>query len=472
MSRSSTPGAYSRGQSPLDGRRAATASPQTELSSLAATVPPLGSSFSDLRATVAAQQRQMESLIDRVGSLMSAVHGEGIDDTRKLRRPCAGPPFLPKDREPEGSLRGWLQAQMRESREHLDTRLHDMQYRLANEVHSLRARLAHLEELIDDDEVAEVRRDLEMRVTSHSADVQNQLGAMAAELSQQLEARGGGPISEEIVASVEARLQQEGGALTKLRDQLRQEAESRLEAKMATTFGLSQRLMTELRQELQGQVLQVHENTQHLAMDLSRGLEAQEKHMHRTLQRLLCEGGLDAARSAAGGKSMQEDDLLALEEHLAGCRDAAADCARCASKASQVTEALEDRFQELSQELLGEVQNMSAQEAGEFGSRKAMQQLVRDEVHRAVERSEKDLQDGEMKENSDLGRITVVLEGCKAAVTQCQRHAAEASAMAAEAETSSMTAERHLASCETAVEDIRRYTEEATDQIDRRLESR
>jgi hypothetical protein len=373
---------------------------------------------------VAAQQRQMESLIDRVGSLM--------------------------------------QAQMRESREHLDKRLHDMQYRLANEVHSLRARLAHLEELIDDDEVAEVRHDLEMRVTSHAADVQNQLGAMASELSHQLEARleagwegrGDGPISEERAASVEARLQQEGGALTKLRDQLRQETDSRLEAKMATTFGLSQRLMTELRQELQSQVLQVHENTQHLAIELSRGLEAQEKDMHRTLQRLLCEGGLDVARSAAGGKSMQEDDAVALEEHLAGCRAAAAECARQASKASQVTEALEDRFSELSQELLGEFQHLSAQEVG---SRKSMQQMVRDE----------DFHDGEMKEHSGSGGITVVLDTCKAAASQCQRHAAEASAMAAEAEKSSMSAERHLASCQATMVEFRHYMEEASDQVGR-----
>jgi len=274
-----------------------------------------------------------------------------------------------------------------------------------------------------------------------------------------------------MAASVEARLQQEGGALTKLRDQLRQETDSRLEAKMATTFGLSQRLMTELRQELQSQVLQVHENTQHLAIELSRGLEAQEKHMHRTLQRLLCEGGLDVARAAAGvgGKSMQEDDAMAIEEHLAGCRAAAAECARSATKASQVTEALEDRFGELSQELLGEFQHLSAQEVG---SRKSMQQLVREEVQRGLDRSEKGFHDGDMKEHSGSGSISVVLDSCKAAATQCQRHAAEASAMAAEAETSSMTAERHLASCQASMVEIRRYVEEATEQVDRRLESR
>jgi len=399
----------------------------------------------------------MESLIDRVSSLMSAVHCEGLDDPRKLRRPCAGPPFLPKDREPEGSLRGWLQAQMRESREHLDSRLHDMQYRLANEVHSLRARLAHLEELIDDDEVAEVRRDLEMRVTSHAADVQNQIGTMATEMSQQLEARleamwegrGGAPVSEEMAASVEARLQKEGSALTKLRDQLRQEAESRLEAKMGTTFGLAQRLMTELRQELQSQVLQVHENTQHLAVELSRGLEAQDRNMHRSLQRLLCEGGLDVARAAAGtgGKSMQ-DDAVALEEHLAGCRAAATDCARAASKASQATEALEDRFNELSQELIGECQ----------------QHLNTKEAHRGSERSNKEL--------GGSGGVTVALEGCKEALAQCQRHVAEASAQAAEAEVFNLKAERHLSSCQSAVEDCRRCVDEVTGRSDRRLDSR
>jgi len=236
---------------------------------------------------------------------------------------------------------------------------------------------------------------------------------------------------------------------------------------MATAFGLSQRLMTELRQELQSQVLQVHENTQHLAHELNRGLEAQEKHMHRTLQRLLGEGGLDLSRTAAGagGKSMQEDDAVSLEEHLAGCRAAAAECTRCASKASQVTEALEDRFSELSQELLGEFQHLNAQEVG---SRKSKQQLVRDEVQRGLERSERDFHDGEMKEHSGSGGITVVVDSCKAAASQCQRHAAEASAMAAEAETSSMTAERHLASCQAL---YTRYVEEATIQVDRRLES-
>lgn len=446
MSRSSaSPGAFSRGQSPLplDHRRALLASPQNELASLSTAIPPLGTSFSDLRATVASQQRQMDSLIDKVASLLSAMHTEVLDDVRKTCRPdstAGAKTLIPKDvvhlvdlRETEGGLRVWMQGQLRDARDHLETKLQEVQYRLTNEmrdvhgrfsgdVHNLRARVSHLEELIDDDEAAELRRDMETRFEAYMGQMQESMGTLAEGLSQQLEARleasmearpDNSQLAEEVITCVEKRIQEhgtkDGGVLAKLRDQMRQEAETRLEAKMAQTFGLAQRLMNELRQELQGQVLQVHESSQHLAIELSRSLEAQEKHIHRTLQHLLCEVDLDSMKKPSSkSQNSQGNSSAVVEEHLAGCRAAAADCARCASEASAMTDSMEERFNDLSQHLVSEIQrNLEAQEAQVY---KSLQRVLRDELQRGLEAARPTRPEGKGSQDSTTGATRSVAD--------------------------------------------------------------
>jgi len=382
-----TPGGYPRGASSIAGdhRRVVSllSSPPPDASPLSASAPAVGATFADLRAAVAAQQRQLDSLVDKVASLLSAMHTEVLEDVRKAckARPnsaedSAAVASVSKDvvhfvdlRETEGGLRAWLQGQLRDAQEHLEARLHEAQYRTAQEVqevqgcltgdlHSMRTRLSHLEDLTldDDDEVAELRRDVDERLEAHAGQVRGLVGSLAEELRQRVEALQPGPDGLRQLAD---------DVRQSLREELRQEAEVRLEAKMTQTFGLTQRLMNELKQELQGQVVQVHEASQHLAHELQRALEAQDLHVRRSLKQLAREGCPEAARGC-------------VDEQIAGCRAAAADCARCASEAAAATDSMVARFHDLAEHLAGELsQDLEEQEVR---TKALVQQLLREQA--------------------------------------------------------------------------------------------
>jgi len=264
-----------------------------------------------------------------------------------------------------------FEAKLRDAQHCLSSEIQDAQGRFTSDSNSLRTRLSHLEDLIDRDEVAEVRSSVETQLEAHAVDVQNRTDALANELRQKLEVqlhailktRPDGllcreQLAEEVMACVEARLQSQvaddSGALGLFREQLRKEAESRMEAKMTQGFGLTQRLMTELRHELQGQLLQVHEGTKRLAVEFSRSLEAHELQVACAVQRMLSKG-----------RAKGDGDASTTEEF-----------------SSTRVDSMEDRFGELSQQLIGEVQRHL--DAQLVATRKSMQLFVRDELQQKV----------------------------------------------------------------------------------------
>lgn len=473
MSRSVTPSAYNRRQSPLGRRRVLHASASANLSACFAEAATAPTGFAELSKVVVAQQRQMDGLIDKVAALMSAMHTEVLDDVRRSRRPQSATlgalPCATRERGGdlctrkqdllmgarenfEGKLHNNdlshelcdMQGQLRHAHVNFEVKLRDAQHCLRSEirdtqgrftadVNSLRTRLSHLEDLVDRDEVAEFRRSVEARLDSHAADVQSRQGALANELSQKLEAqlqeiREARPdgshcreqLAEEVMACVEARLQSQmaddGGALGLFREQLRKEAESRMDSKMTQGFGLTQRLMTELRHELQGQLLQVHEGTKRLAVEFSRSLEAHELQVARAVQHTLSKG-------------CAKGDGDASAEEFSSTR----------------VDSMEDRFGELSQQLIEEVQRHL--DAQQVDTQKLLQLIVRDELQHKV--SAEPIVDA-----AAVAATTKQLAACQAASAECKRCVNDASReLVAAAAAMEQRLEEHLAVCRTAADD-------------------
>lgn len=356
MSRSVTPSAHSRRHSPLDRRRALRASASVDLSTCFAAAAATPTGFEELSRLVAAQQQQMDQLVDNVAALMSNMRTGVLGDVRRSRRPqsatlgalqCAS-----RDRGAEGGgLRLRKQDQLKGACENLDGKLHaspndpcnELWGRFMADVNSLRTRISHLEDLIDRDEVAQLRRSMEAQLQAIRKSQPD--GSFCRE-----------QVAEEVMACVEARLQlqmeDEGSALGLFREQLRKEAESRVEAKMTQGFGLTQRLMVELRNEL---LVHVHEGTKRLAVEFNRSLEEQELQMAHAVQYTLSKG-----RAKGDGDASTAEDL-----------------------SSTRLDSMEDRFAELSQQLKEEVHREL--DAQQVAISKTLQLIVRDGVqHKAA----------------------------------------------------------------------------------------
>eukprot|EP00927_Polykrikos_kofoidii_P065972 TRINITY_DN6165_c0_g1_i1.p1 TRINITY_DN6165_c0_g1~~TRINITY_DN6165_c0_g1_i1.p1 ORF type:complete len:717 (+),score=152.92 TRINITY_DN6165_c0_g1_i1:99-2153(+) len=314
----------------------------------------LSNSFStgDLRnaghGTHMQPRREVDGMLTRVASLLSAKHAEVLEDVRRVcetnGHPAGGcgavgstcgsggvslnasPPtgmsagagagvtgdvvrFVDL-RESEGGLRAWLQGQLQSTQELMDSRLRslqdrlsfeirDSQERLGAELRGTRARLSHLEEvsLLDDDPEA-TSEQLRMQL----GEMQKSMGELANNLYRHVDLR----VKEGMEASLDARqAQHHEASMAALADELRGHVEARLQQHETNpSAGLPTHVREELRKEtesrLEARMTQTYGLAQRLMNELRKDIEYQVAQLHEVTRHLEREfmGALEAQSSS------------------------------------------------------------------------------------------------------------------------------------------------------------------------------
>lgn len=140
--------------------------PDASFSSLSTTASFHGSGISDLRSAIVAQQRQLDTVVDKVAALMAAMHAEVIKDVRSASQQGGGEVRgcieelrraesdvdgrLAELRQSEAGLRTWLEGEVKSLHDKVHCDLHGSQEQLGmsfgSNLEVLGDRLARLED--------------------------------------------------------------------------------------------------------------------------------------------------------------------------------------------------------------------------------------------------------------------------------------------------------------------------------------